>query len=386
MELAPMSGRPLLADPVRRRDWRSWPGWLDLAWVFFWLLGLAGIVVFQHWEAVPFHLIWISFALLYSFRIRRTKPTLLVLAAMIVTTFAAIAWDVSRGTQPVDELTDVPLMAAMFWVMMWHNHRRQAANADRVRVSEENERLLATQRRFLQDASHQLRTPITIALGHSELLARSLADAQDKRDIKVIVSELNRLRKLSDRLLLIAASENPNFLRPEPVELSRMALEVVRRWRPTAERHWQLGKLERATALADRERLWLAVDALMENAIQHTSPGDMIRLSVRRAGDFARLTVTDTGTGIDRLELSSIFERFTTGADLGGPRGTGLGLALVQAVARGHGGEARVHSVLGQGSTFELLLPVRGSECAADIPIFTNLPSDDQGGPPRGAI
>ncbi len=143
-----------------------------------------------------------------------------VLAAMVVTTFAAIGFDVLRGAQPAGELTEAPLMAAMFWVMMWHGRRRQAANAESARVSEENERLLATQRRFLQDASHQLRTPITIALGHSELLARHLADNQDKRDINVIVGELNRLRLLSERLLLIAASANPDFLQPEPVELA----------------------------------------------------------------------------------------------------------------------------------------------------------------------
>ena len=81
------------------------------------------------------------------------------------------SWRAGRGAESADALTEVPLMAAMFWVMMWHGRRRQAANAERIRVRQENERLLATQRRFLQDASHQLRAPITIALGHSDLLA-----------------------------------------------------------------------------------------------------------------------------------------------------------------------------------------------------------------------
>jgi signal transduction histidine kinase len=339
---------------------RDWPGWLDLAWVALWILGLVGIVVFERWEAIPFHLIWVMFALLYSFRIRRTKPTLWVMGAMIVTTFAAILLDVLRGAQPADELTEVPLMAAMFWVMMWHGHRRLAANAERVRISEENERLLASQRRFLQDASHQLRTPITIALGHSELLARSLAGQQDQRDIHVIVGELNRLRLLSDRLLLIAASENPDFLQPEPVALDQLTMEVIRRWRPTADRRWQLGQLDRAVVNADRERLRLAVDALLENATQHTNAGDMIRLSVARDvnPDFVRMIIEDGGAGIPESELTSIFERFATGQKTDQRRGTGLGLPLVRAVARGHGGEVRVRSVAGEGSVFELVLPV----------------------------
>jgi len=351
--------------------WKGWAGWLDVAWFVLWVLALAGIVIFERWEAVPLDLVWIVFAVMYSVRIRNTKPTLWVLTAMIATTAAAVAFDVSRGAQPVDELTDVPLLAAMSWVMVWHGHRRLSARAEQDRVGEESARLLAAQRRFLQEASHQLRTPITIALGHSELLARNLADNQDKRDINVIVGELNRLRTLSDRLLLIAASENPDFLSPEPVDLDLMARDLIRRWRPTADRSWQLGHLAEVTVYADRERLQLALDALLENAVQHTSAGGTISMSVGRVRapdgkgsadrQWARIAVSDTGRGIAPTELASIFERFATGSGRPGRRGTGLGLALVRAVARGHGGDVRVRSVLGQGSTFELLLPLPGA-------------------------
>jgi len=349
---------------------RSWDGWIDLAWVVLWILGLAGILIFERWEAIPFHLIWITFALLYSLRVRSTGSTVWVLAAMVVTTFAAIGFDVLRGAQPADELTEVPLMAAMFWVMVWHSRRHQAANAERIRVSEENERLLATQRRFLQDASHQLKTPITIALGHSELLARNLADNQDQRDIHVVVGELNRLKTLSERLLLIAASANPDFLRPEAVELDQFVTDVLWRWRPTATRHWQLGRLDEATTLADPERLGLAIDALLENAVQHTGPDDLIRLSVTREepAGLVSLVVQDSGTGIESADLERIFERFATGAPAVGRRGTGLGLALVRAVADGHGGEVRAQSTPGLGSKFELLLPVAPAAIPAAAP------------------
>jgi signal transduction histidine kinase len=312
---------PALDDLVRDgglRAWQSpsWPGWQDAAWVALSVLGLAGIVVFERWEAVPFRLI---------------------------------------------ELTEVPLMAAMFWVMTWHTRRRLAAGAEYLRVSDENERLLATQRQFLQDASHQLRTPITIALGHSELLARSLASHQDRRDIHVIVGELNRLRALSERLLLIATAENPEFLQPEPVALDELVTEIIRRWRPAADRTWQLGRLDAVTVRADRERLSLAIDALLENAVQYTQAGGLVRLSARGGeGRFAELTIEDGGTGMGPAELEGIFDRFATGPGRAGRRGTGLGLSLVRAVAAGHGGEVRVQSTPGAGSRFDLLLPLAG--------------------------
>lgn len=347
--------------------WPHWPrsirwpfAWVDVAWAAFSAVNLAAMIVFSHWETVPFHFIWISLTLLYGFRVWAIRPTMWVLGVVIVATAIAIAWDVVHGSEPVDELNEVPLMAAMFWLMVWHSQRRLAADAERELVSKENARLLTNQRRFLQDASHQLRTPITIALGHSELLARELTGRGESRDIEVVVGELARLRRLGERLLVIAGSEDPDFLHPEPVALDQFTMEVLRRWMPTAPRRWQFGQLDGAVVLADTERLGLAVDALLENAVRHTSDGDLIQLSVAAddPGQGARIIVADSGKGIEPAEIEHVFDRFRTVSQAGGgSRGTGLGLALVRAVALAHGGDVVVRSTPGSGSEFELVLP-----------------------------
>ena len=184
------------------------------------------------------------------------------------------------------------------------------------------------------------------------------------------MGELTRLRRLGERLLVIAASEDPDFLRPEPVALDGFMMDVIGRWRPTADRRWQVGRLDEVTIAADRERLSLAVDALLENAVRHTSRGDMIQLSVlvNAPGLPVRIIVADNGEGIAPSELEHIFDRFRTGSPPAsttgasttggtGHKGTGLGLSLVRAVAHAHGGDVRVRSTPGVGSEFELVLP-----------------------------
>jgi signal transduction histidine kinase len=295
-------------------------------------------------------------------------------------------------------------MAIMFWLMVWHAQRRLDADHERDLVSDENARLLHTQRRFLQDASHQLRTPITIALGHAELLAQQLTDRTERRDIQVVVGELSRLRRLGERLLVIAASEDPDFLRPEPIALDLFTMDVIRRWRPTAPRQWRIGRLDPVTISADRERLGLAVDALLENAVRHTSDGDKIQLSVlsHAPGMPVRMIVADTGTGILPDELEHIFDRFRTGTPVpastepastepatagGGAKGTGLGLALVRAVAHAHGGDVRVRSTPGGGTEFELVLPAPVVSTGAQHPLLpldvTTSPAGPGPGRPR---
>jgi signal transduction histidine kinase len=320
--------------------------------VVFSAVNVVAIFVFPMWATIPIHVIWICVTLVYGFRTWSPGPALWVIGVVMATTATDVGVDLARGA----ELTEVPLMAAIFLAIVWHARRKLAAEKKSSLVSKENARLLATQRRFLQDASHQLRTPITIALGHAELLARSLTGRQEGHDIQVILGELSRLRRISERLLVIAAAEDPEFLYPEPVALDSFTMEILRRWRPTANRRWQLGRLDKVTTQADKERLGLAIDALLENAVRHTGDGDVIKLSIMAAGAGlpVRMVVSDAGQGIPDEQLKHIFDRFRSGDSH--PRGTGLGLALVRAVARAHGGEVLVRSRPGQGSEFELRL------------------------------
>jgi signal transduction histidine kinase len=339
-------------------NWPFRPGLLDAAWAVFSAINLAVLLAFPGWEAIPFHVIWISFTLLYGFRIWAPGPTLWVLGLVMAATAAGTGLAVVRGSEPPAELAEVPLMAALFGAVAWHARRKLAAEQESRLVGEQNARLLTMQRRFLQDASHQLRTPITIAMGHAELLAGDLAGRPEGNDIQVVLGELNRLRRIAERLLVIAAAEGPEFLRVEPVALDTFIVETLRRWRPTVNRRWQLGRLDKATVQADRERLGLAIDALLENAVRHTGDGDVIRLSVV-AGEYGmpvRVFVADGGQGIPADLVPHVFDRFRSG-DGNHPSGTGLGLALVQAVARAHGGEVLVSSRPGRGSEFELRLP-----------------------------
>jgi two-component system OmpR family sensor kinase len=341
-----------------RFGWPYPPRAIDVGWWIFALVNLDFMFMFPGWETVPFHLIWASLTLVYGFRTWGRGPTLWAASAVLVVTAVGIAFDVGVGSEPATELTEDPLLALMFLAMAWHAHRRLAADRSHQVISEHNARLLDDQRRFLQDAAHQLRTPITIALGHAELLAGAVEGQQEGEDINVVVGELNRLRRISERLLIIAAAADPAFLHPEPVALDRLVAELVRRWQPAADRCWRIGRLDHVIAPADRERLGLALDALLENAVRHTLSTDVIQLSVIRdyPGMPARIVVADTGGGIPADQVPLIFDRFSTGDD-GQHRGTGLGLPLVRAVARAHGGNVTVSSTVGEGSAFELTLP-----------------------------
>lgn len=347
--------RPVGRPGVRR-------GSLDLAWTALSLLNVAAIIAWPSPDTIPFHVLSIGFAVFYGRRIWSASTMLWGLGIVIITTLAAIGFDLLKDVGQFEEVGEMPLMAVMFIALVWHADRRITADQARHLVDEENVRLLTAQRRFLQDASHHLRTPVTIALTHAELLARDLRGHEELRDVQVIIAEMARLRRLSERLLVIAAAEDPDFLRLEPVPLDLFAWEMMDRWKSAAQRRWQLGRLDDATVRADPERLGLAVDAMLENAIKHTVEDDAILISVLLGeDDTVSVTVRDTGTGIADDDLARVFDRFHTGSNARGARGTGLGLALVRAVAEAHGGQVRVSSAPGEGSEFGLVLPSAGT-------------------------
>jgi signal transduction histidine kinase len=355
-----------LVPPLRISLQRIRPMAPDIAWAVFVGLNLAAMRLLSNWQTVPFLAIWVSLTVVYGFRLWRLQPTILTWAAVTLATGGIIFVQVLKGQQDADYLAEVPLIALMFLVMVWHGRRRLAATEERLtameqvqRISQENLRLLEQQRQFLQDASHELGTPITVALGHAELIERAVTDQVVAADARVVTGELARLRRLTNRLLLLASAGTPDFLHLAPVPADSLVLDALERW-GNIPRRWRLGEVAEATVLGDSDRLVAALDALLENAVAHTEPGDTIEVSVRlESGGNAVLAVTDSGCGIPPAELDRIFHRFTR-AQPGRSReagGFGLGLPIVRAIAEAHHGSVRVHSVSGRGSTFEMVIP-----------------------------
>jgi two-component system, OmpR family, sensor kinase len=348
---------------------------VDIAWAIFIVLNLIAMRLIPAWQTVPFLIIWISLTAVYGFRLWHLGSTVIAVAIVTLATGGLIGWQVARGKQDGDYLAEVPLLAAMFVVMAWHARRRTAAMEEIRRVSEHNLILLGRQRQFLQDVSHELGTPITIALGHAELITHAATDQAIAKDARVAVDELLRMRRLANRLVLLASTDGPDFLHLAPVDTAELVMEILDRWRQTP-RRWSFGTLAEARVQADRDRLTLALDALIENAVDHTDPDGRIELSARRAGEDIVLAVKDSGSGIPPAEIGQIFDRFTR-VGTGRSRetgGFGLGLAVVKAIAEAHCGSVQVRSTVGVGSEFELVLPASNGHLGLTAPDRRALP------------
>lgn len=333
---------------------------VDLAWAAFVGLNLLAMQLIPAWQTVPFLIIWVSLTAVYGLRLWRMGSALVTVLAVTAATGGSIGWQILDGKQDGDYLAEVPLLAMMFIIMVWHSRRRQAALEEMKRISDHNLLLLDQQRQFLQDASHELGTPIAIALGHAELIERVATDQAIAADARVTVEELNRLRRLTGRMLLLAAADGPAFLRLAQVEAEELVAATLQRWGHVA-RNWSVGTLDEALLHADADRLTIAIDALVENAVDHTTPDDSIELSARMDGDQVVLSVADSGPGIPPGDVDRIFTRFAR-VDVGRNRsagGFGLGLAIVKAIATAHHGSVSVQSTPGEGSVFELQLPAR---------------------------
>jgi signal transduction histidine kinase len=323
---------------------------VELAWAVFAALNFAAMPFAGEWETVPFHFVWVSLTIVYGFRVWRPWPTATALTAvMAVSGVALVGMSIEAQVSPA-ELTEVPLMSAMFVAMVWHARRRQTALEDLRRVTER-------ERDFVRDASHELRTPITIARGHAELIRAGVVGHQAAADAEVVLDELSRLERVAERLLLLAAVEHPGFLRRALVDIDALLIETVRRWSASAPREWRVDADVGGCALADGERLSYALDALIENAIKFTGKGGEIAIRARRVGDAAMIEIHDNGPGIAPEYADRIFERFSRVDGANGGGGTGLGLPIAKAIVEAHGGTLALDSSLGHGTTFRIALP-----------------------------
>jgi two-component system, OmpR family, sensor kinase len=274
---------------------------------------------------------------------------------------SAFAWLISgRVLEPVGRLTDTAHSISQSDL----THRIEVSGtgepADMARsfnaMLDRLEAVFRSQREFIQDANHELRDPLTIIRGHLQLLDEDPVERE--RTIELVLDELDRMSRIVDDLKLLADVEQPGFLRIERIDLDAFTVELVSKGSALAPRRWMVDGVAKGTLFGDRHRLTEAVMNLAHNAVQHTDDSDTIAVGTSAGESEVRIWVRDSGVGISAADQARIFGRFTrgSGAHLRYPGG-GLGLAIVKAVVEAHGGRVELQSIVGEGSTFTIVIP-----------------------------
>jgi two-component system, OmpR family, sensor kinase len=303
-------------------------------------------------ETVPFHFVWISLSLVYGFTQWRTAWMVLTLAAVVLTTGAILAHHAATGEIRWEETTEEPLMAGIFVVMVWHVYRRQLMLREVRRVHELERRRLERQQLFIRLASHELRTPITVARGYTELVRAAHGDDEAmQQDTGVVLDELDKVAGITQRLVTLMQLDEPHPLRR--VDLDAELTRIVRRWEPTAARLWEVGSAIGEVRISP-DRFEAAMDCLLENAVKFTRHGDRINVTGERDALGWAVHVRDTGVGIGADTAYRLMNQ-----EPGRPTqtGTGLGLAIVRAVVEPLGGRIAICGEVGTGTLVTMYVP-----------------------------
>jgi two-component system OmpR family sensor kinase len=226
------------------------------------------------------------------------------------------------------------------------------------------EEAAAGQRKFMATASHELRTPVTIARGHIELLQSvGVEDARIRAEtVELVKKELVRMQRLVDDLMAVARSSAEGFVVMRPLSLRAFFEDLELRLAGLDMRSVSLAPVPELTIEADGERLAQAVLNLVVNAVVHTPEGTHVEVGAREDGDAVAIFVRDDGPGIDPAIRDTMFVPFVKGGSA--DQSSGLGLAVVAAIVEAHDGTVRVETGE-RGTTFTIRISTRRSSGAA---------------------
>ena len=219
-------------------------------------------------------------------------------------------------------------------------------------------------RRFVADASHELRTPLTAIRGFAELHRQGAVTGEEetKQLLARIEGESIRMGSLVEDLLLLARLDQAREMERLPVDIAKVTRDAVASAQVAGPGHpiSLTGDVDELYTLGDQHRIHQVVANLLANARTHTPAGTAIAVSIAQSGDGVRIAISDSGPGLSDEDQRRIFERFYR-ADSSRVRndgeGSGLGLSIVDAVMKAHGGSVSVDSEVGKGSTFTLFFP-----------------------------
>ena len=269
----------------------------------------------------------------------------------------------ARDAPSVDrrELSLLEMLARMTGLALINaeHMQTQREHADRM------ENLEKVKSHFLNLVSHELRSPLTVALGYVSMLdeeALGPLTPQSRSVLPIVIAKLNEIEMLVEQMLETSRLEETLVLNRERVDLRELCREVVGTIRPLVDGRHSIELVEpeeQVVVFADRSRIGTILANLLGNAIKYSPEGGLVICEISRQGDGGRVSVSDQGLGISEADMPRLFTRFgriLTPENQGIP-GTGLGLYLSREVARQHGGDITVKSHVGLGSTFTLSLP-----------------------------
>lgn len=221
------------------------------------------------------------------------------------------------------------------------------------------------QRRFLSDAGHELKTPLTIIRGNLEVVDETdPADVVETRDL--VLDEVDRMSRIVADLSLLAAAGHADFIRIGPESAASIVSEVAAKASSLGPQRFTVATSVDQEMVIDRQRIAQALLQLCRNAVNHTPPESSVVISAAatsspathpEAGPAVLFRVADDGPGIPYEEQPHIFDRFRRGSGSGGTEGSGLGLAIVAAIAHAHGGWVDLESRPGHGAAFTIVIP-----------------------------
>ncbi|MGA9770709.1 MAG: ATP-binding protein [Blastocatellia bacterium] len=305
--------------------------------------------------------------------VRRTmsRVGMIILAIDILAIVASIAGGyliIGNALKPVDHITERAHLIG-------EGNLRQRlqyidSSSEMVRLTtvlnemlDKLQRLFDSQKQFIQDASHETRSPIAALRCRLEVALRQTRSAAEYRQvIEGSLQDATRLTVLADDLFLLARADSNNLsMELREVSLSEAAAGVYEQFMPVAEARgieFTLDAQSDCVVYADRPRINQALRNLIENALKYTPKGGRVSVSVTHDGEFVRVDVIDTGIGIPLEEQAKIFRRFyrVDHARARSDGGTGLGLAICDQIVRAHQGGVEVESALGHGARFTMRL------------------------------
>ncbi|MFY9914130.1 MAG: HAMP domain-containing sensor histidine kinase [Nocardioidaceae bacterium] len=352
------------ANQSAGRTWRE-PA-ADAFFVLFSLVGFYLMWRVEEFGTIPFHMIFVVFVAVYGYRVWSIPVTTVALTFLVVGSGSILITQYFQGTVAIEELSEIVLMPTILAAMVWHARRRATLTEELKQIHAEEHERRVQEHEFARNTAHALRTPLTIARGHVELMRDQTNDPQVVSDAAVALGELDRLAQLAGDLLAITRLEQRQSMPAAPCDLSRLVKDAFERMCVAATRQWQLDLDAGLAVIGDTEVFRTCIDALVENAVSATDQGGIIRVYCKSSDESVLFGVADDGPGISETETDNVFRRFWRGGQY--PGGTGLGLAFVKAATEAHGGEVLVARSREGGADVMMKLPRLDRRAVRSLP------------------